>query len=187
MQLLWQLRLSLLTLGVAATAPAPADPTFNAVKTAGTTRVRWAAGSGFVVFDPPTASIVGLEHVAGMTQQPHDVPPPPPITVDGSGCHIFTVRMWPSQGQPFGNASNPADGWEVSESVPIQDARWQLLANGTVANEFVYRDSVSGLVATLKVVAVSGSPLELTVRLHNPGSTARYVAELEFPPPSSLS
>ena len=193
--MLWQV----LLVGVAATVPGPAVPTADksadpgagddlaaadAGRGAPASAMRWAAGSGSVLFDPPTASVVGLEHPEGAIQRPRDGgAPQPPIEVDGSGCRIFSVRMWPSQGQPFGNASNPADGWEVSESVAIPDARWELLANDTAADEFVYayRDSVSGVEATLAVVANSGSPLELTMRLRNSGSAALYVAELAFP------
>jgi len=43
----------------------------------------------------------------------------------------------------------------------------------------VYRDSVSGLEASLMVDTVSG--LELTMRLRNSGSSPMYVAELVFP------
>lgn len=138
---------------------------------------RWPAGSGFVHFNPVTASLVGLEH-------PHEDPwqeqVEQPISLVSPGCLIFAVRLWPAENQPLGNASKPGDGWEVSESVAIPDAQWQL-SNSTTDRQFVYTDNATGLVATLSAVAVNGSPLKLLMSLHNTGHEVAFVAELIFP------
>ena len=79
--------------------------------------VRWETGTGTVVFNPESASVIGLEQ----TQRE--------LGVDGdAGCRIFAVRMWPAENQPFGNASQgPGHGWENSESVAIPDDEWELV------------------------------------------------------------
>ena len=81
--------------------------------------VRWETGAGTVVFNPESASVVGLD------QSQRE------LGVEGdSGCRIFAVRMWPAEKQPFGNASQgPGHGWENSESVAIPDDEWELVAS----------------------------------------------------------
>lgn len=151
------------------------------------TLVRWAAGAGTIVFNPKTASVVGL--VEQHTRD-HQLPlAEPEIGFAGNGCPIFAVRVWPLQNQPFGNASSgKGHGWEDSESVAIPDDDWKLASSIPAparAEEGVLTytyHSHTGLVAVLSLVAVSGSPLELNMSLHNSRVDEEvYVAELIFP------
>ena len=135
--------------------------------------VRWEMGAGALVFNPESASVVGLES----GQRPRE------LGIEGSGCPVFAVRMWPAENQPFGNASlGPGHGWEDSESVAIPDDEWKLVSSGGARGPFVYRTSPSGLVATLTLETGRDTPLQLNVTLHNSRPAGElYVSELIFP------
>ena len=132
--------------------------------------VRWEMGAGALVFNPDSASVVGLE--SGQRE----------LGIAGSGCPIFAVRMWPAEDQPFGNVSlGPGHGWEDSESVAIPDDEWKLVPHWGPRGPFVYR-SATGLVAMLTLETGRDETLQLNITLQNSmPAGALYVSELIFP------
>ena len=138
--------------------------------------VVWHAGAAHLAFDPATAV---AQLLLSATSKPSD------IGVSGGGCSssggaasIFGVRVWRTQGQPFGTA-----GWSEDDSVHLHPREWQWDSARSNGTAFVYVHNASGLEATLHAAGSDDAQrgLALTLALQNTGQATVYVAELTFP------
>ena len=148
--------------------------------------VSWRAGAATFDFHPATAVAVLVEGassdiaISGSSSGSVNGSSSNAAPSTAAACPIFGVRVWRTQGQPFGKTIR---GWSEDDSIPLHPREWQWAAARSNASDFVYIHNTTGLKATLRAVGSADTHrgLALTLGLQNTGQAVVYVAELTFP------